>query len=162
MFDPHIVNGQRTFMETCSLPALDGAGVDLLVGAMAKAVSAGCAIFSHEFKGVASRVPVEATAFGLRRDHVLIEILASFPDRPDRLEERRHRQWVRDTRRAFDTIALPGGYPNLLGIGNTDRAAESSGPNIERLARVKKLYDPDDVFCSAIPLPTVRHAIAAE
>jgi FAD/FMN-containing dehydrogenase len=161
VFDPHIVNGQRTFMETCSLPALDGTGVELLVEAMAKAVSAGCAIFSHEFKGAASRVPVEATAFGLRRDHVLIEILASCPDRPDRLEERRHQQWVRDTRRAFDTIALPGGYPNLLGIGDTDRAEEGFGPNVERLARVKQLYDPDDVFCSAIPLPTVRHAIAA-
>jgi FAD/FMN-containing dehydrogenase len=162
VFDPHIVNGRRTFMETCSLPALDGAGVDLLVEAMAKAVSAGCAIFSHEFRGAASRVPVEATAFGLRRDHVLIEILASFPDRPDRLEERRHQQWVRETRRAFDAIALPGGYPNLLGAGDTDRAAESFGPNVERLAKVKRLYDPDNVFCSAIPLPSVRHGIAAE
>jgi len=107
-------------------------------------------------------VPVEATAFGLRRDHVLIEILASFPDRPDRLEERRHQQWVRETRRAFDAIALPGGYPNLLGAGDTDRAAESFGPNVERLAKVKRLYDPDNVFCSAIPLPSVRHGIAAE
>ena len=102
VFDQYVVNGQRTIMETCSLPALDGASVDLLVEAMAKAVSAGCAIFSHEFRGAASRVPVEATAFGLRRDHVLIEILASFPDRPDRLEERRHQQWVRNTLRAFD------------------------------------------------------------
>ena len=26
-------------------------------------------IFTHEFRGAASRVPAEATAFGLRRDH---------------------------------------------------------------------------------------------
>jgi FAD/FMN-containing dehydrogenase len=162
VFDPYVANGQRTFMETCSLPALDGAGADLLVEAMAKAVSDGCAIFSHEFKGAASRVPVEATAFGLRRNHVLIEILASFPDRADGLEERRHQQWVRDTRRAFDAIALPGGYPNLLASGYTDRAAESFGPNVDRLARVKQLYDPENVFCSAIPLPLGRRVIAAE
>ena len=162
VFDPYVANGQRTFMETCSLPALDGAGADLLVEAMAKAVSAGCAIFSHEFKGAASRVPVEATAFGLRRNHVLIEILASFPDRADGLEERRHQQWVRDTRRAFDAIALPGGYPNLLASGETDRAAESFGPNADRLSRVKRLYDPENVFCSAIPLPLGRRVIAAE
>src|SRR5258705_8100355 len=148
VFDPHIVNGRRTFMETCSLPALDGAGVDLLVEAMAKAVLAGCAIFSHEFRGAASRVPVEATAFGLRRDHVLIEILASFPDRPDRLEERRHQQWARGTRRAFDAIALPGGYPNLLGSCDTDRAAESFGPNVERLARVRTSSVPPSRFRS--------------
>jgi hypothetical protein len=64
VFDPHIVNGQPTFMETCWLPALDEAGVDVLVEAMAKAVSAGCAIFTHEFRGAASRVPVEATPSG--------------------------------------------------------------------------------------------------
>jgi FAD binding domain/Berberine and berberine like len=162
VFDPHIVNGQRTFMETCSLPAFDAAGVDVLVEAMAKAVSAGCAIFTHEFRGAASRVPVKATAFGLRRDHVLIEILASFPDRPDRSEECRHQQWVLDTRLAFGALALPGGYPNLLGTGDTDRAAESFGPNVERLVRIKQLYDPDNVFCSAIPLPLGRRAIAAE
>jgi hypothetical protein len=162
VFDPHIVNGQRTFMETCSLPAFDAAGIDVLVEAMAKAVSAGCAIFTHEFRGAASRVPVKATAFGLRRDHVLIEILASFPDRSDRSEECRHQQWVRDTRLAFDALALPGGYPNLLGTGDTDRAAESFGPNVERLVRIKRLYDPDNVFCSAIPLPLRRRAKAAE
>ena len=91
--------------------------------------------------------------FGLRRDHVLIEIPASFPDRSDRLEERRHQHWVRDTRRAFEPIALPGGYPNLLGTGEADRAAASFGPNAERLAVVKRRYDPGNVFSSAIPPP---------
>jgi FAD/FMN-containing dehydrogenase len=160
VFDPHIVNGRRAFMDTCSLPALDEAGIDIFVGAMAKAVSAGCAIFTHEFKGAASRVPAKATAFGLRRDHVLIEILAAYPDRSDRSEERRHQQWVGDTRRAFDALALPGGYPNLLAVGETGRAAESFGPNAERLLGIKHRYDPDNIFSSAIPLPASRHAIA--
>ena len=160
VFDQYIVKGQRTITETCSRPALDGA-VDLLVEAMAKAVSAACSIFSHEFRGAASRVPVEATAFGLRRDHVLIEILASFPDRPDRLEEHRHQQWVCNTLQAFDAITPPGRDPNLLGSVDTDRAAESVGPNVERLARVKHLYDPENVFCSAISLPIGWHGIAA-
>jgi hypothetical protein len=129
---------------------------------MAKAVSAGCAILTHEFRGAASRVPVKATAFGLRRDHVLIEILASFPDRSDLLEERRHQRWVRDTRKAFKRIALPGGYPNLLGTGEVDRAAGSFGPNAERLAMVKRHYDPGNVFSSAIPLPPDQNPAAAE
>ena len=161
VFDPHIVNGRRTFMDTCSLPVLDAAGIDILVEAMTTAVSAGCAVFTHEFKGAASRVPTDATAFGLRRNHVLIEILASLDQRSDRLEERRHQQWVRATRRAFEAIALPGGYPNLLAPADTDRAAQSFGPNVERLARAKQLYDPDNVFCSAIPLPVSGNAAAA-
>jgi FAD/FMN-containing dehydrogenase len=152
-FDAYIVNGQRTVMETCWLPALDSASIDIFIAATAAAVSPGCAILTHEFRGAASRVPAEATAFGLRRPHVLVEILATFPDRSDQLEERRHQQWARATRHAFDAMALPGGYPNLLAGEDGDRAAKSYGRNVERLIRAKRHYDPDNIFCSAIPLP---------
>ena len=160
-FDPYLVNGQRTFMETCWLPSLDGSSIDAFIEAMETAVSSGCAIFTHEFRGAASRVPVEATAFGLRREHVLIEILATFVDRSDEVEEQRHRQWIRATLRAFDAMAFPGGYPNFLPQGDAGRAAKSYGDNSERLIRAKRRYDPDNVFSSAIPLPVSqgkRHA----
>jgi hypothetical protein len=141
-------------IETCSLPALDSRGVDAFIAAAKSAVSPGCAVFTHEFKGAAARVPEGATAFGLRRDHVLIEIIAWFADTPDEVEEQRHRLWVRTTRRAFDAIALPGGYPNLLaGDADPDRVARSYGRNAERLIKAKRRYDPDDVFRSATPLP---------
>src|SRR5262245_64424870 len=72
------------------------------------------AIVTHEFKGAATRVLQEATAFGLRRHHVLVEILATFPDRLDQINEERHRRWARATLAALDAMALPGGYPNML------------------------------------------------
>ena len=72
-FDAYIVNGLRAFMETCSIPTLDSASIDVFIRAMENAVSPGCAIVTHEFKGAASRVAADATAFGLRRDHVLVE-----------------------------------------------------------------------------------------
>src|SRR5262247_1920035 len=59
-FDPYLVNGQRTFMETCWLPSLDRSSIDIFVQAMETAVSPGCAIFTHEFRGAASRVPIKA------------------------------------------------------------------------------------------------------
>jgi FAD/FMN-containing dehydrogenase len=153
LFDPYIVNGQRVFMETCWLPALDGAGIDVFVEAMDTAASAQCALFTHEFKGAASRVPAEATAFGLRRDHVLVEILATLVDRSDKEEEQRHRQWARATRQALSPMALPGGYPSFLTGDDPGRVAKSYGPNARRLIATKRHYDPDDVFSSAIPLP---------
>jgi FAD binding domain/Berberine and berberine like len=152
-FDPYIVNGQRTFMETCWLPALDSGSIDVFIEAMTTVVSPGCAVFTHEFKGAASRVPAESTAFGLRRDHVLVEILATFADRSDAFEEQRNRQWTRATLQAFDAMALPGGYPNLLAGGDADRVAKSYGGNAERLVTAKRYYDPDNIFRSAIPLP---------
>jgi FAD/FMN-containing dehydrogenase len=151
-FDAMIVNGVRVFGETCWLDALDGDSIDVFALAMRNAPSRGCAIFTHEFKGAASRVAADATAFGLRRDHVLIEVLAIFPDGSDVSEEEQHRNWARSTREAF-AGALPGGYPNLLGRSETDRAEASYGGNAERLVRAKRDYDPDNVFSSAIPLP---------
>jgi hypothetical protein len=156
LFDPYLVNGQREFMETCWLPEIDSDSMDALIAAIAAAVSPGCAIFTHEFRGAASRVPVGATAFGLRRNHVLVEILTTVPDGLDEAAEARHRQWARATLHAFDHMAFPGGYPNLLGPQDLDRAASSYGPNGERLARAKRRYDPDGVLSSAIPLPVSR------
>jgi hypothetical protein len=151
-FDQYLANGQREIMETCWLTALDAGSIDVFIRAMEMAVSSGCAIFTHEFKGAASRVPEEATAFGLRRDHILVEILAGFVDRSDKLEERQCQGWVRATRQNFKAMALPGGYPNLLATDD-DRVLKSYGPNAKRLIEAKRRYDPDNVFFSAIPLP---------
>src|SRR5262249_46997979 len=145
VFDPFIVNGQRTFMETCWLPALGGAGIDAFIQAMEAAVSPGCAVLTHEFRGAAARVPAQATAFGLRRDHVLVEILAQFADRSGPLEEERHRRWTHATCQALDAVALPGGYPNFLAASDAERAAKSYS-NAARLIEAKQQYDPDNVF----------------
>jgi FAD/FMN-containing dehydrogenase len=162
VYDPFLVNGRRTFMETCWLPRLDGGGIDAFIAATETAASPGCAHFTHEFRGAASRVPAEATAFGFRSDHVLVEILAACDGGADEAEVERHRQWARATRESFNATALPGGYANLLGGDDPERAAKSYGPNAERLIKAKRRYDPDNIFSSAIPLPArVRLAKAA-
>jgi hypothetical protein len=152
-FNSYIINGQPVFMQTCWMPAIDSISINALIQTMETAVSAGCAIFTHEFRGAASRIPAGATAFGLRRDHVLVEILATLADGGSDLDEQRHRKWTLDALRAFEPVALPGGYPNLLGKHEPDRAQKSYGSNAERLIEAKRRYDPDNVFRSAIPLP---------
>jgi FAD/FMN-containing dehydrogenase len=153
VFDSFNVNGQRTFMETCWLPALDNASIGQLISTMETAVSPGCAMLTHEFRGAACQVAEEATAFGLRREHVLVEILAVSADPSDKLGEQRHHGWALATRHAFNAMALPGGYPNFLAGGDPEREAKSYGPNAGRLINAKRHYDPDNLFRSAIPLP---------
>ena len=151
-FDAFDVGGLRVVMDCCWLPVLDGSGIDTFVSAIKNAPSTGCAILTHDFRGAATRVPVDATAFGLRREHVLIEVLAMLPAQASLRDVLLHSDWVRNTREAFRD-ALPGGYPNLLGRNEQQRATMSFGPNAARLMRAKRFYDPDNVFCSAIPLP---------
>ena len=153
LFDAFLTQGQRTFMQTCSIPALDDASIEAIVESMKAAASPGCAIITHEFRGAASRVPAEATAFGHRDNHLVLEFLASFIDRSDPLEEERHRSWGREALRKLEAIALPGAYPNFLVSADADRVKRSYGPNAARLLRIKRRYDPDNVFRSAIPLP---------
>ena len=158
-FDPYLVTGQHEFMETCWLAAFDDDCIEIFIDAMATALP-GCAIFTHEFRGAASRVGPEATAFGLRRDHLLVELLTTFGDRSV-FDERRYQRWLRASLHAFDAIALPGGYPNLLPKGDTGRATKSFGGNAERLIKAKRTYDPDNTLSSAIPLPVARGCEAA-
>ena len=96
---------------------------------------------------------MKATAFGLRRDHILIEIIANWPDEAGRLAAERHLHWVQATRKALEAKAFPGGYANMLAAGDAKRIADSYGPNAERLIKIKQHYDPENVFRSAIPLP---------
>jgi hypothetical protein len=156
LFDPFLANGLRTFMDNCRLPVFDGEAIDLAIDAVRRAAGPGCAIITHEFKGAATRVRETATAFGLRRPHVLVEILTSFADRSDAWETRSYRDWTLATRNAFAATALPGAYPNFLAADDRERAELSYGQNAGRLIRAKRRYDPDNIFRSAIPLPKGR------
>ncbi len=160
LYDSHITDGRRTFVETCSLASLGNRSIDVIADAAQRAVSTGCTLITHEFKGAASKVPVEATAFGLRRDHVVVEILVGCAGTSSDLSVERHRRWAQITRKPFEPLALPGGYPSLLGADDGALVAQSYGPNAGRLLAIKGRYDPENVFASAIPLPR-DHGMAA-
>ena len=63
-----------------------------------------------------------------------------------------HRRWAHDLWQSLAPFALPGGYPNLLGPDDREQAAAYGG-NAARLRIIKRRFDPDGVFASAIPLP---------
>jgi FAD/FMN-containing dehydrogenase len=102
----------------------------------------------NRLHGAAARVDPRATAFAHRTPHQVVEVIAVWPpgESPDR-----HRAWADSVVRALDPIALPGGYPNLLGPDDDERARASYGGNLGRLLAAKRRYDPDNVFASAVP-----------
>jgi hypothetical protein len=71
-------DGRHYAIRTRNLAGLTAGTVDALVAAGAARNSPLSAINLHHFHGAATRVPLPATAFGVRQPHFMTEILASW------------------------------------------------------------------------------------
>ncbi|MGH3242083.1 MAG: FAD-binding oxidoreductase [Spirillospora sp.] len=138
----HVASGTR------SLPHFTPDAISALVEAAATFTSPLSIVLCGQFHGAAARVPVESTAFGLRRSHVLATIIGWWP--PGDAEP--HQTWADTVSQALARDALPGGYPNGLGPDDTEQTAHAYGPNAARLRVAKSHYDPSNTF-TATPLP---------
>jgi FAD/FMN-containing dehydrogenase len=140
-----------------SLAQLTPAAISTLVEGGLRRSSPFSGIIVHDFRGAATRVPLAATAFGLRKEHFMVEIIAAWdPAAEDDGEN--HREWARTLSENLVPHALPGGYPNMLGPDDSEQTAHAYGANAGRLQRLKRLFDPDGVFSSAISLPLQKAA----
>jgi Berberine and berberine like len=97
-------------------------------------------------------VASSATAFGLRRRHFMVEIVASWGLESEG-EAPRHRQWAKNLSCALERDSIPGGYVKPLAPDAYEQIDSAYGCNALRLRRLKKRFDPDGVFSSALALP---------
>jgi FAD/FMN-containing dehydrogenase len=148
MFDGSIVDGNHYLLRSRWLADVSPVAVDALVAAAGAVSPPFSTLVVNRFHGAATRIDPAATAFAQRAPHQAIEVIAVWApgDGSDR-----HRTWADAVVQALDPVALPGGYPNLLGPDDDARARESYGGNLGRLLAAKRRYDPDNVFASAIP-----------
>ncbi|MGW0216037.1 FAD-binding oxidoreductase [Micromonospora chokoriensis] len=154
MFDGGMADGNHYLLRTRWLPALTDSAVDVLVDAARQVSSPFSALAVHHFHGAATRVRLADTAFGLRTDHLLTEIIAVWAP-GERAEP--HREWAERTSTQFVPHALPGGYPNLLAPEETDRVRLAYGANWPRLRRAKHRYDPRELLTAVPTLPPSAH-----
>ena len=107
----------------------------------------------HQFHGAATRVAPDATAFALRRNHLLAEVIAAWT--PGEAAAA-HLEWVETATAALAPGAIPGGYPNILGPEDAERTRLGFGGNLDRLLAAKHRYDPDGVFTAIAALTVSR------
>ena len=150
-FDARVANDRHYAVETRWLPALNAEAISALIAGGAGRTSPFSIIILQHFRGLPTQFPPESTAFGLRREHVMVEIIASWePAAGDNGAV--HKRWAHDLSQTLAPLSLPGGYPNLLGPHAQDQIAHAYGDNIGRLQAVKRRFDPYGFF-SATPLP---------
>ena len=149
MFEAGSAAGNRYALGTRWLPDLtDDAITAITEGAVTRS-SPMSLLALHQFHGAASRVAPEATAFAVRRDHLLAEVIAAWPPADS---DGRHVEWLESTATALAPGAIPGGYPNILGPEDSDRIRLGFAGNLDRLMAAKQRYDPDGVFTAIAAL----------
>jgi FAD/FMN-containing dehydrogenase len=153
LYDPLLdaTAGFHWEMRTRSLPALMPDAIDVITRAVAGRTSPYSMVNWHHLHGAATRIPAEATAFGLRQQHFMLEIVAGWD--PKVSKGAAHRQWAQDLWESLAPFALPSSYANQLAPHDREQARDAYGSNGAGLKALKRRFDPNGVFASAIPLP---------
>ena len=134
------------------LPELSDAVIDVLASSYSNAPPDASAVW-NDFHGAVTRVPIEATAFSLRRRGFDLFISAPWQDAEG---QRRALAWVRGLQDSLRPHA-GGVYVNNLEDEGEARVREAYGPNYARLSRVKAQYDPRNVFHVNQNIPPAAH-----
>ena len=150
MFDAGMADTNRYALGTRWLAELTDDAVTALAEGAATRTSPFSLLVLHQFHGAAARVAPDATAFALRRDHLLAEVIAVWEAGAEgedpAVTAAAHLEWTEQVSTALAPGALPGGYPNILGPDQADRAKLGYAGNADRLLAAKHRYDPDAVF----------------
>jgi FAD/FMN-containing dehydrogenase len=98
----------------------------------------------YPINGAVHRVGPDETAFAYRDVEFACVIAGMWPDPADTAA---NTQWVRDYYAAIHPHSgTDGGYVNFMASDDEERVAANYGGNYERLAKIKAIYDPGNVF----------------
>ncbi len=125
-----------------ALPHLSDEALDTAITFGSSRSSPLSAVVFYQIHGAAMRVDPAATAFALRHDHYILEMIAQWTQG----EAQPHLEWVQRFERAIKPFAEEGVYVNFLTDEGEARIRASYGPNYERLVQIKNRYDPDNFF----------------
>jgi FAD/FMN-containing dehydrogenase len=147
MFDAFLPKGELlNYWKSLYLDRLDDEIIDKLVEVFNARPALRCPFVLHDLRGASSRVPVDATAFAGRNACYLLELNSSWAD-PGETE--RNVAWTRKVGQELSArYSSGGGYLNM-NCYNEDGAPlveTTYGPNYERLRKIKKQYDPMNLF----------------
>lgn len=144
-FDPLLAPGARNYWKSHNFSALDDGLFDAVLEAIKTLPSAQCEIFFGALGGATTRPAPDATAYPHRDARFVMNVHGRWDDAAD---DARCIRWARDFFKASAPFASGGVYVNFLTADEADRVRSAYGQNYERLAQVKRQYDPANLFCT--------------
>jgi FAD/FMN-containing dehydrogenase len=143
MFDPAFPVGSYYYTKAAFLADLVDSAIELFTEYAATKPSPLSGVLIQTVRGAASRVASDAMAFP-HRSFPYAPVIVSQWTNPTEAE--RNIAWARGFSKALQPFAREGAYVNDLGHDDGDRIRMAYGPNYERLAALKKKYDPENLF----------------
>ena len=142
-FDPLLTAGARNYWKTNNFTELKDGLIDQLVTLSGDLPSPQSEIFVGHLGGQVARVPAAATAFGNRDANFVMNVHGRWETRA---EDVPGITWARDVYLATLPFATGGAYANFLTADETERVRFAFGTNYVRLGKIKKVYDPENLF----------------
>ncbi len=142
IFDAGFPTGSNYYAKAASLGDLTDEAIEILIEYAATMPSPLSGMVIQTVFGAASRVAPDATAFRPRAFPYAPIIVSQWLDPAQTAE---NVAWARDCWGALQPFA-GGVYVNDLGENDEDRVPAAYGANYQRLAALKKKYDPDNFF----------------
>ncbi len=133
MFDAAQPPGRHHYWKTAYLPKLSDAAIDVLVDGARQMTSPLSVLAVYQLGGAAR---LEDAAFCVNADAAWTEPAGS----------QRHIAWAREFGTAIEPCSATGAYVNFLGEEGEARTRSAYRENYDRLAALKKTYDPDNFF----------------
>jgi FAD/FMN-containing dehydrogenase len=142
-FDPLLTAGARNYWKSHNFTTLDDGLFDVVVEQVGKLPSPQCEIFFGAIGGATTRPAQDSMAYAQRDAKFVMNFHGRWEDPAD---DKRCIGWARDFFRATTPFASGGVYINFLTADEVDRVRSAYGPNYDRLAQVKRKYDPNNLF----------------
>jgi FAD/FMN-containing dehydrogenase len=144
LFDPFFPPGRYTYTKSNFFRALSDEAIEAMASFAGAAPSPYTfAPFFEHWHGAATRVPVGDTAFP-HRQYSFNLLLWSNWENP--AESERHVRWTRECWEVMKPFLVESSYGNYLSDEGDPVARAAYGPNYDRLAALKRSYDPTNFF----------------
>jgi FAD/FMN-containing dehydrogenase len=144
LLDDAYPRGALNYWKSTFISSLDDELIDSLVAAFAEVPSPMSAILFEHFHGAVTRIGPTDTAVPHREEGFNVLIPGEWLDPED---TQRNIEWTQETFALFEPFRAGRRWLNYLDDDDrTDAVRAAYGPNYDRLAQIKREYDPDNVF----------------
>ncbi len=142
-FDPLLTPGARNYWKSHNFTELSDGAIDSMIEYAGKLPSPQCEIFIGHIAGAANRVPSDAMAYAHRDAKFVLNVHGRWEDTA---QDGNCIGWARAFFKASAPYASAGAYVNFMTEDEGERVIAAYGSNYDRLAQLKRRFDPENVF----------------